>query len=193
VRVGQTVLSLYRDHATNPTASQVAAGAYLRTKLTSTKVLSRLGGGIAVTNFRRSGDAPAQRQKDFCKFLIDRSCLERIYGVRANLPRAEELRIVIRQKGFRVKALAVHVGLDMRTLERHFGEQFRTTPKAWIMRERMRFAPPLLAEGLSNKEVAAFLSYTCASNFCRDFKRYFGCAPQEFTCINRSGSAYVAF
>ena len=77
----------------------------------------------------------------------------------------------------------MRLGLDVRTLERRFGEQFRTTPKAWIIRERMSFAPPLLAEGLSNKQVAAFLSYTCESNFCRDFKRHFGRAPQRFTRI----------
>ena len=79
-----------------------------------------------------------------------------------------------------MKILAVNVGLDVRTLERRFNEQFRTTPKSWIMHERMSFAPPLLAEGLSNKQVAASLSYTCESNFCRDFKRHFGCAPQKF-------------
>jgi len=103
--------------------------------------------------------------------------------VSAHLPRADELRVVIRQKGFRVKALAVHVGLDVRTLERRFGEQFHTTPKAWITRERMGLAPPLLAKGFSNKEVAASLNYTCESNFCRDFKRRFGCAPQEFARV----------
>jgi len=70
--------------------------------------------------------------------------------------------------------------LDVRTLERRFAEQFHTTPKAWLIRERMSFAPPLLIEGFSNKEVAASLSYTHESNFCRDFKRYFGCTPQEF-------------
>ena len=59
-------------------------------------------------------------------------------------------------------------------------EHFRTPPKAWLMRERMSFAPPLLAEGFSNKQVAASLSYTRESNFCRDVKRYLGCAPQEF-------------
>ena len=77
----------------------------------------------------------------------------------------------------------MRLGLDVRTLERRFGEQFRTTPKAWIIRERMSFAPPLLAEGLSNKQVAASLNYTCESNFCRDFKRHFGRAPQRFTRI----------
>jgi len=79
-----------------------------------------------------------------------------------------------------VKALAVHIGLDVRTLERRFNEQFRTTPKAWLMHERMSIAPPLLAEGLSNKQVAASLNYSCESNFCRDFKRRFGRTPREF-------------
>jgi len=91
-----------------------------------------------------------------------------------------------------VKTLALHSGLDVRTLERRFSEQFHTTPKGWIMRERMSFAPPLLAEGLSNKQVAASLSYTCESNFCRDFKRYYGCAPQEFARMH-SIPASVAF
>jgi AraC-like DNA-binding protein len=111
----------------------------------------------------------------------------------AHLPRTDELRGVIRQKGFRVKTLALHAGLDVRTLERRFSEQYRTTPKGWIIRERMSFAPPLLAEGLSNKQVAASLSYTCESNFCRDFKRYYGCAPQEFARIRTSIAACVAF
>jgi len=34
------------------------------------------------------------------------------------------------QKGFRAEVLALHVGLHMRTLERHFRRQFHTTPKA---------------------------------------------------------------
>lgn len=84
-----------------------------------------------------------------------------------------------------MKVLAVQTGLDIRTLERRFQEQLRTTPKAWMMRERIRFAPPLLAEGFSNKQIAASLSYACESNFCRDFKRFFGCAPQRFAQISR--------
>jgi len=92
-----------------------------------------------------------------------------------------------------VKTLAVHIGLGVRTLERRFREQFHTTPKAWIMRERMSFAPPLLAEGFSNKQVAASLSYTCESNFCRDFKLCFGCAPQGFARIKGIRSPRVAY
>ena len=110
-----------------------------------------------------------------------------------HLPRTDELRVAIRQMRFRVKALAVYVGLDVRTLERRFSEQFSTAPKAWIMRERMSLAPTLLADGLSNKEVAASLSYTCESNFCRDFKRYFGCAPQKFAQMHGSVSVMSPF
>jgi AraC-like DNA-binding protein len=105
----------------------------------------------------------------------------------------DELRVIIRQKGFSVTVLALQIGLDVRTLERRFTEQFRTTPKAWITRERMSFAPRLLAEGFSNKQVAASLSYTCESNFCRAFKRHFGYAPQEFTRACRSGQCSVGF
>jgi len=105
----------------------------------------------------------------------------------------DELRVVIGQTGFRVHALAVNVGLGVRTLERHFGRQFHTNPKTWIMRERMSFAPPLLAEGLSNKQVAATLSYTCTTNFCRDFKRHFGCAPQQFARTSGLPPVPVAF
>jgi len=121
------------------------------------------------------------------------AALKHLDRVSADLPRADELRIVISQKGFRVKALAAHVGLDVRTLERRFGEQFQMTPKAWIIRERMSSAPGLLADGLSNKEVAAFLCYSCESNFCRDFKRRYGRPPQEFRITRRSSGADVAF
>ena len=113
--------------------------------------------------------------------------------VEARLLKADELRTIIRQKGFSVKTLATHVGLGVRTLERRFDEQFRTTPKAWIMRERMSLAPALLAEGFSNKQVAASLNYTSGANFCRDFKRCHGCAPQEFVRSRRSVSRTVAF
>jgi len=101
----------------------------------------------------------------------------------AHLITTDELRGVIKKQGFCVKALAVHLGVEVRTLERYFHKKLHTCPKAWIMHQRMSLAPPLLAEGLSNKEVAKALGYTCESNFCRDFKRHFGRTPQEFARI----------
>jgi transcriptional regulator GlxA family with amidase domain len=105
----------------------------------------------------------------------------------------DDLRVIIKQNGFSVKVLAVHVGLDVRTLERRFHDQYYTTPKHWIMLERIKCAPPLLANGLLNKQVAASLGYTCESNFCRDFKKHFGCAPQKFAHVRRFNSDGVVF
>ena len=91
--------------------------------------------------------------------------------------KTDEIRMIVKQQGFRVEVLAAHLGLGVRTLERRFRDQLRATPKAWLIHERMSLALPLLAEGLPNKQVAAVLHYTCESNFSRDFKRYFGYTP----------------
>jgi len=104
---------------------------------------------------------------------------------------ADELRIIIRRHGFNVSLLAAEVGLNVRTLERRFNEQLRLTPKAWITHERLALGASLLVGGQSNKQVAASLSYTCESNFCRDFKRYYGCAPQEFVRACKCGSSPI--
>lgn len=111
----------------------------------------------------------------------------------APLSMTDEVRLIVRQKGFRVKLLASHFGMDVRTLERRFRAQLGHTPKAWLMRERMMLAPSLLSAGLSNKEVAASLRYSCESNFCRDFKRYYGHAPQRFVQITIHHKPNVAF
>jgi AraC-like DNA-binding protein len=124
------------------------------------------------------------REKVLTFFERSNSC-PRIHDVGAPLFRTDELRVAIKLQGYCVKILAERVGVDVRTLERRFNKQFRMTPKRWIMRERMNFAAPLLAEGLSNKEVAASLGYSHESNFCRDFKKAYSSAPQKFARSNR--------
>ena len=113
----------------------------------------------------------------------------------AHLLRTDQLRIIVRTRGFRVSELAAQMGLEVRTLERRFEEQLRMTPKAWINEERMTSAVRLLADGLSNKEVAERLSYQHESSFCREFKRCFGCAPQSFARgrMARTMESFVAF
>ena len=130
---------------------------------------------------------PVFARKRFCRSRERFRRILRIVYVRAHFLCEDKLRVIISQKGFCVKGLAMHLGLDVRTLERRFVECFRTTPKTWLMRERINQAPSLLTEGLSNKEVAAALGYTCESNFCRDFKRYFGRAPQAFARLRENG------
>lgn len=106
--------------------------------------------------------------------------------MRQQIPGTAELRVMIRQGGFNVRTLARQLEVDVRTLERRFSEQYRITPKAWIMRERMMYATSLLAAGLSNKEVAASLGYSCESNFCRDFKQSSGYPPRQFVVLKRA-------
>ena len=106
--------------------------------------------------------------------------LGRIKDMSARVLTLKELQQAIWETGFRVKRLAGRIGVDVRTLERRFDQQLHTTPKAWLTGQRMTAAPPLLADGLSNKEVATRLGYGHESSFCRDFKRHFGCPPQEF-------------
>ena len=70
--------------------------------------------------------------------------------------------------------------VDLRTLERWFNESFSTTPKAWLVHERITAALPLLTRGLSNKEVANRLGYTRSANFGRDFTRVLGSTPRKY-------------
>jgi len=109
------------------------------------------------------------------------------------LPTAEELRLIVKQNGYCVSKLAVFIGLHVRTFERRFFEQFRSTPKAWILRERMELAAPLLIQGFSSKQVATSLEYSCVSNFCRDFKRHFGRPPKEFVLARQEDGVVSEF
>lgn len=114
----------------------------------------------------------------------------------ARILNSEELRQAILHSGFCVKRFAGNLGVGLRTLERRFEEQLCTTPKAWLLEERMTAALPLLAKRLSNKEVATHLGYQHESSFCREFKRYFGCGPQLFArsrITARSSEPFVAF
>ena len=109
------------------------------------------------------------------------------------LPAAAELGSIVKKNGYRVDKLAVSIGFHVRTFERLFFEQFKITPKVWILREKMKSAAPLLIQGLSSKQVAASLEYTCVTNFCRDFKRHFGRAPKEFVVMERARRALSEF
>jgi AraC-like DNA-binding protein len=102
------------------------------------------------------------------------------------LPATDDLRLIVKENGYCVAKLALSIGLHVRTLERRFSDELHATPKVWIWQERIKLAVPLLTEGFSNKEVAASLGYSCVSNFCRDFKRHFGRAPQAFGLENRN-------
>ena len=98
----------------------------------------------------------------------------------AHFPLADQLRQVAWDRGFRVTPLANQIGIGVRTLERRFEAELRSTPKDWIRHERITASLPLLAAGLLNKEVADRLGYTRSANFGRDFKRVLGCTPRQY-------------
>jgi len=110
--------------------------------------------------------------------------------------RSEEIRTVAWRTGFRVGKMAAHFGMDLRTFQRVCEEQLLVSPKSLAMKERMNAALPLLAAGFTNKEIADQLLYQHPSTFCREFRRYFGCAPQVYLrerFMSRATESFVAF
>ena len=110
--------------------------------------------------------------------------------------RADEIRAAAWETGFRVNRMAGVLGLDTRTFQRLCEQQLFASPKAWILEERMMAALPLLAQQLPNKDVAERLCYRHQSSFCREFRHYFGCAPQLFArqrILTRANEPFVAF
>ena len=75
------------------------------------------------------------------------------------------------------RTLARNCGISLRTLQRHFLEKMRKTPKVWLDEQRHRQAVKLLQDGSSIKETAAHLGYKHAHHFSRNFKKHFGFPP----------------
>ena len=78
-----------------------------------------------------------------------------------------------------VSKLAQNCGVSTRTLERHFLETRRQTPKAWLAAQRQRLALELLCDGSTIKETASLLGYRHAEHLSRDFKACRGFSPTE--------------
>jgi AraC-like DNA-binding protein len=87
---------------------------------------------------------------------------------------------LVRQTRYRCEDLAASCGVSERHLERIFLAQFGQTPKEWIQHFRMRRALQLIRQGYSTKAAAADICYHGPCQFCREFLKYFGRAPQSF-------------
>jgi AraC-like DNA-binding protein len=87
------------------------------------------------------------------------------------------LRKVAVDCGYRVPALARLLGISSRRLARAFKAQLRCTPGAWLRAARLEDARCLLRAAESVKMVAYSVGYRHESQFCRDFKAYFGYSP----------------
>ena len=82
--------------------------------------------------------------------------------------------------GYHVQAMARHLGISVRQLERLCQQDLHLSPSKFCHSERMFLAADLLVKGDTVKCVALQLGYTQLSNFSRDFKCFFGCTPREY-------------
>jgi AraC family transcriptional regulator len=70
--------------------------------------------------------------------------------------------------------------LSERQLQRLFRKTMNCTPSQWLREMQCRLARDLMAQGYSNKAVAAELKFANESHFCREFKKKFGTTPRHF-------------
>jgi transcriptional regulator GlxA family with amidase domain len=94
--------------------------------------------------------------------------------------REEELERLARRANFQPSIMAALWPLSLRQMERFFVREFRRTPAQWTRAFRCRLASELIAQGWSNKAVAAELGFGNASHLCHDFQRVFNTTPQSF-------------
>jgi len=84
-------------------------------------------------------------------------------------------------------ALACECNVSLRTLQRYFRSRMGKNPKAWLFEQRQKQAAGLLRNGIAIKEVANHLGYAHATQFSREFKKYWGQSPTIRTRFLESG------
>lgn len=81
-------------------------------------------------------------------------------------------------KEFSVELLAKQVHMSRSTFHRCFKARTCSSPIQYIKKVRLNRAHTLLSqEACRVEETAHFVGYESATQFSREFKRYFGCAP----------------
>ena len=85
---------------------------------------------------------------------------------------------------FQPATIAALCPISLRQLRRFFKEQFDKTPKQWTRELRCRLAIELICKGWSNKAVAEELGYADECHFCHEFKRVYGCSPQNYAPLH---------
>jgi transcriptional regulator GlxA family with amidase domain len=84
-----------------------------------------------------------------------------------------------KRANYRVSELAAQCGITERQLRRYFLLKFRCSPHAWLSGRRIELVRPLLDSGKLIKEMAAVAGFSQASNFSRQFKRYYQNPPSK--------------
>lgn len=81
-----------------------------------------------------------------------------------------------------VSAMAEEIGYNPQYLASIFKKELGVTPSGYIRQVKMEEAKELLASRtVSVGEISASLGYCNASHFIREFKRYYGVTPKNYT------------
>src|ERR1044071_4580849 len=86
-----------------------------------------------------------------------------------------------RRANYNAKALARECSISVRHLERSFRARFGYSPQVWLNRLRLSDAKEMLQKGMRVKEAAFSLGFKQLSHFSRDFKKFAGLTPTEFS------------
>ena len=89
-----------------------------------------------------------------------------------------------------LRLLAEVSGLSARHLSRLFSENFRTSPRDYIIRTRLEYAAQLLRrESRSITGIAFDSGFQDSNYFSRKFRQFFGMTPTEYRQAPQSGAA----
>ncbi len=176
------------DHAVALVAfTPVGAAAWLRQPLEdfadrTCDLDAVLGSGPDLDHLhQRIGDSaqPAERLRHVEEFLLlhleDRRPDPAIGMAVASIERAQRA-----QRPLRIAALARSLGLSQSALARRFRRQVGTSPRSFATLVRLRHVARLRADGVDLTTIAHAAGYSDQPHFCRDFKRFAGCAPGAF-------------
>ncbi len=90
---------------------------------------------------------------------------------------------------FQPEAMAALCLISLRTLERFFASDFKTTPVDWARRLRCRMARQLIDAGWKNTAVVRELFFGNESHLCHEFHRFYGVSPQTFAPVYRENAS----
>ena len=88
-------------------------------------------------------------------------------------------------KNLTVNDYASLSGVSLSTFNRKFKEKYNTTPKSWLIEQKMHRALKLLKEGNSVTQSAFDVGYLNVSNFIKAYKSVYGHTPKSMqtNCI----------
>ncbi|RZT96375.1 AraC-like DNA-binding protein [Ancylomarina subtilis] len=81
--------------------------------------------------------------------------------------------------GLSIEEFAFLCNQSPSTFKRHFQKYYGTTPKKWLLAERLKIAKSLLENGKKPSEIFFKVGYKTLSNFIKAYKTYYGITPKQ--------------